>query len=532
MFKSLRTEVSSEFMQDAHQTLGRNAIPIKYFLEFEPDLKTFRFKGRVEIDVKIDRPTTTLLLNSAELSIGDAVAESRSGIQKASVHFDARNEQVAFKFAKPIIGTVKLKMSFAGTHNDKMYGFYRSKYVAQGKECYLLSSQFEPADARKAFPCFDEPEFKAVFEVSMVVDKSLECISNMPIGRTQSLKSGKKRVRFLPTPVMSTYLLYLGVGNYDSIEGTLGKVKLRVLTTKGKKKFAALSMGYLKKFLNFYNSYFGIKFPLPKLDMLAIPDFSAGAMENWGAITYREIALLGDENTAVGNKQQIAETVAHELAHMWFGDLVTMAWWDDLWLNESFATYMSFKAMDAVMPEWDMWTHYIEDVVYSAMVADQLKATHPIAAKVSNPAEISAQFDSGISYDKGGSVLRMIEDYVGADTFKAGLHKYIREHSYGNATKYDLWEAIDSAAKKSKKFVFAEKVASYWIDTPGYPIVSVDRKGAAYSLLQNRFLISEAVQEPSGWPIPIHYLGSDGSEGQFLMSKSAKRIPGTQVRNG
>jgi tricorn protease interacting factor F2/3 len=511
-------------MIEKRETLGDNVVPIRYLMEFEPDMKTFRFEGSETIEVEVRRPTDTIALNAAELAVSFATVESGKAVQSAKVSFDKRHERVILKTKAKVRGKVSIAMRFSGVLNDKMYGFYRSRYLEGGKERHLLTTQFEPADARKAFPCFDEPALKAVFEVSLVVDKGLECVSNMPISKEAPAGKGKKRVSFLPTPKMSTYLVYLGVGNYDSVEGSLGKVKVRVLTVRGKRNLAHLALDYAKKSVRYYEDYFRMPYQLPKLDLLAIPDFAAGAMENWGAITFRETALLCDDNSTVASKQDVAYTIAHELTHQWFGDLVTMEWWDDLWLNESFATLMGYKAIGAVVPEWNMMTQYIEETIGTAFSADQLKSTHPINVSVNNPEEINSIFDS-ISYDKGGTVLHMIEDYVDPEVFRNGLHEYLKAHKYGNATKHDLWGAIGAAAKKAGNKSPIGKVVGYWIDTAGYPVVEVKREGNAYALKQTRFLISADSKAPSRWPIPIHYAtGPEKVDSKLLMSSGTQRI--------
>ncbi|VVB76765.1 Tricorn protease-interacting factor F2 [uncultured archaeon] len=512
-----------------HDTLGTNVIPKRYFVEFDTSLKTFKFGGKEKIEVAVSEPTYRIELNAAELTIKEAIVESRGVAQKATVSLDKKNERAILRIKSKVRGDVTISLCFAGVNNDKMYGFYKSKYLAGGKVCYLLSTQFEPADARHAFPCFDEPAFKAKFDVSVVADAGLECVSNMPIRNEELLKRGRKRISFFTTPRMSTYLVYLGVGDFDRVEGKLGKLKISVLTTKGKKNLAVLALDYAKKFVKHHENYFGIKYALPKLDLLAIPDFAAGAMENWGAITFRETDILGDEGSAVASKQGIAITIAHELAHQWFGDLVTMEWWDDLWLNESFATYMSYKAIQAVIPEWDMMTQYLNDEVGGALGADQLKSTQPISTRVNDPEEMNEAFNPEITYAKGGAVLEMIEDYVGSRVFRNGLHEFLNAHKFGNATKYDLWRSIDDASEKAGKRTLVEKMAAKWIEKPGYPVVVVSRSEKGFALRQNRFCISAEDKASSDWHIPVHYITDRKSEGKFLMAGSTHSINSADV---
>ena len=507
---------------EKYETLGTNVLPVNYNIRFDTSLKTFRFRGSEKVKVSIKASTRKILLNAFELQILHASVKSREGVQKAKITYNKRKKQVALKIGNPVSGDVVLDIEFTGTNNDKLYGFYRSQYDENGKRKYILTSQFEAAYARAAFPCFDEPSFKATFDISMIVDKDLEAISNMPVKSVSPYGKDRKLVSFGTTPIMSSYLLYLGVGKYDRVSSMLGSIKVSVLTTPGKRALARLPLEYGKKFLKYYNDYFGIRYPLPKMDMLAIPDFSAGAMENWGAVTFREIALLGDEKSAVAIKQRIAEVIAHELAHQWFGDLVTMKWWNDLWLNESFATFMSYKAMDAVFPEWDMKTQYFDDTIATAFSADSIKSTHPISVHISTPEDIESIFDE-ISYEKGGTVLHMLENLAGPETFRKGLHIHLKRHAYGNATKYDLWKAIAEASKESRGRVHITKVANYWIDEPGYPIVNVNQKGKSLELEQKRFMIlEERLPKRQVWPIPIYYISENRDKPQFTMLSKEK----------
>ncbi len=487
-----------------YRTLGGNVIPENYNITFDTDLKTFKFAGNEKIRVKIKKATKRISLNAVDLKIISAKVTSKRGVHDAKVGGNKKRKEITLKLQKAVAGDATIGIEFVGINNDKMYGFYRSRYMENGKERYLLTSQFEAADARTAFPCFDEPAFKATYDIAMIIDNDFDAVSNMPIKSVARYEKERKVVTFKTTPRMSSYLLYLGVGRFESVTGSLGKLKLRVMTVPGKKKLARLPLKYAKQFIKFFNGYFGIDYPLPKADFLAIPDFSAGAMENWGAITFREIALLGDEkSTPIAMQQQIAETVAHELAHQWFGDLVTMQWWNDLWLNESFATFMANKALDAVYPEWDMKKQYFDDVISAAFSADALKSTHPISVHVSTPEEIDQIFDA-ISYEKGGTVLHMLENYAGEEPFRRGLHAYLKKHAYGNATKYDLWKAVDSQASKGSKNIM--KFASNWINNPGYPIVEVSRSGSNFNLKQRRFLIVDYKNQTNErWPIPLDY---------------------------
>jgi len=515
-------------MKDERHVLDNNVIPSNYQLVLEPNFKTFKFKGKEQITVDIKKPTNRIEINAAELEINSAQVISKGIAQSASVKFDAKMEKAILSFNKPVSGTVVLSIVFIGTNNDGNYGFYRSKYTYNGKEEYMLVSQFEAADARKAFPCFDQPDMKATFDLSFIINKNLDTISNMPIKSSSALGNGKKRVSFKTTLRMSTYLLYLSVGRFEYNRGKYRNIDLRIVTAPGKAGLTGMSMGYLKKLMGFYESYFRIDFPLPKMDLIALPDFSAGssAMENWGAITFRETELLGNEKiTPIGIRQVIAETIAHELAHQWFGDLVTMKWWDDLWLNESFATFMATKAVDMVFPGWEFG---LQDSVgnYSvAFGADQFRSTHPINVVVNSPAEVDSIFDM-ISYWKGASVLEMLEDFAGKETFRKGLGVYLKRHAYSNATKYDLWNAIEEVVRKSGGNTKFSKVARGWIDSTGYPIIRVSKMGnGKIAIEQTRYLLHGTDSKSDVWPIPLHYhTGSKEGMELFGRKRSALKL--------
>ena len=510
-------------MKEEHVTLGKNVIPIYYRLEIEPDLEKFIYKCNEEIELHIEKESKEIVLNAAEVDILDAEIKSKEKVQKAKVILEKKNERAIFRLNEGIRGKVKLLLRFTGKNNDKLYGFCRSRYIDGKKERYMLTSQFEATDARKAFPCFDEPEFKARFDISMIIPRNLDAVSNMPIRKTERIGK-KKRVIFETTPKMSTYLLYLGVGDFEFTVGRHNNTKIRIITTPGKKRFTRLPLDYAKMFLNFYEKYFNMKFPLPKLDLLAIPDFAVGGMENWGAITFRETALLGEKNSAVSTKQRIAEVIAHEIAHQWFGDLVTMKWWDDLWLNESFATFMETKAVNELFPEWKIREQYlISDVAY-AFTMDQLEATHPIKARVNTPDEISSAFDSAITYSKGGAVLHIIEDYSGETLFKEGLRNYVRKYAYSNATEDDLWRSIEEKAKKNNKRSRILDVARSWINTTGYPALYTNFHDGRLAIEQKRFMISNRKKNEK-WIIPINYI-CDGSRSPktLLMDKNSLAV--------
>ncbi|MGC8662340.1 MAG: M1 family metallopeptidase [Candidatus Micrarchaeia archaeon] len=500
-----------------------NIIPLRYRLKIYPNSETKRFKGHVEIDLEIKKKTRTIKLNAKGLDIKNASVSSGKSIVKTKTRLISENEELDIILNTQVKGRATLSIDYEGLHNENLYGFYLSKYKEGGKESKILTTQFESSDARAAFPCFDKPSMKAVFEVTLIIDKELDAISNMPV-KEAKLLGDKKEVLFYPTPKMSTYLVYMGVGKFEYLSSNAGGIKIRAITRPGQKSFAKISLLFAKQFVLFYEKYFGIKYPLPKLDLIALPDFSAGAMENWGAITFREIDFLIDpKKISLTMKRQVADTVAHEIAHQWFGDLVTMEWWDDLWLNESFATYMSMKAVDSVYKNWHVELDYFIDTVSTAFSADQLKTTHPINVKVDTPAEIESIFDS-ISYNKGGSVLRMLEDYAGSEIFRKGLHRYLKKHAYSNAKKQDLWNAIEVEAKRSGKKLYVSKIAKAWINTAGYPLIKL-QNGKEPSITQEKFTILGDTKNIL-WPVPITYFYSKNGISKIgkilLTNKTAK----------
>ena len=491
---------------------------INYDIQFEPIFTNFIFNG-TEIITLTTTTTDSFTLNAAELEINNCYLIYKGKTIKVKSSLNQKKETLNIKAQKKVSGKVKICIEFKGVLNDRLLGFYRSKYKDKsGKTKHLATTQFEAADARRAFPCWDEPAVKATFDVSLLVEKHMTAISNMPEKSKKTVNS-KVLVEFQRTPIMSTYLLYLGVGEFEFLQDKLRNIKIRIITTKGNKKKAKLSLDLTKKFLSEYEKYFGIKYPLPKLDMLAIPDFAAGAMENWGAITFRETILLYDPKTSsTRTKQYIAEVISHEIAHQWFGNLVTMKWWNDLWLNESFATFMATKIVDRFYPEWDYWDQFLDDAMNTAMSLDSLKTSHPIDVNVNHPSEIREIFDS-ISYDKGGCILRMLEHFVGEKNFQKGLQKYLTKHQYDNAQGSDLWNAIGQVSKQP-----IDKMMKTWINQVGFPLLEVKRNTSTLTLKQSRFLL-EGDKNPSKktWSIPL-VIEEGNQRMKKLMTKKSEKI--------
>lgn len=443
----------------------------------------------VEDTRSISLNTLQLKIHSSKISIGDKLITS-----SPEIHYDEDTQTTKILFNETIPGGSKatLTQTFAGTLNDNMAGFYRSSYKGKdGSTKYLATTQMEPTDARRAFPCFDEPALKSQFTITLIANKELTCLSNMDVVSEKEVDSkmsgGKKKaVTFNKTPLMSTYLLAFIVGELNCIETNNFRVPVRVFAPPDRDiEHGRFSLELATRTLDFYEKKFNSEFPLPKMDMVAIPDFSAGAMENWGLVTYRVVDLLFDEKTSgASTKQRVAEVVQHELAHQWFGNLVTMDFWDGLWLNEGFATWMSWYSCNAFYPEWKVWEGYVTDNLQSALSLDSLRSSHPIEVPVKRADEINQIFDA-ISYSKGSCVLRMISKYLGEETFMEGIRRYLKKHAYGNTQTGDLWAALSDASGKE-----LEKVMDIWTKNVGFPVVTVteDEKAGSIHVKQNRFL--------------------------------------------
>ena len=528
---STATAKAKESDGDSSLRLPRFALPVHYDLQFEPDMKTFTFKGSEQITIVVSSETKTLVLNAAELSISDAsivqaldVASGMSvlpggterkvlvqgTIQRPTIELDAAKELVKLQFKSALApGRYVLNCHFKGSLNDDLRGFYRSAYVDNGVTHFLCATQMEPTDARRMFPSFDEPDFKATYQITATVDSNLTAISNAPIAKTDKQGNGKKVVKFEVTPKMSSYLVALIIGDLKSSATKVSNgIPITVWTTPGKEHLAEYALNTAAEILPVQEKYFGIPYPGKKLDLIALPDFDAGAMENLGAITFREARLLVDNKTGTSFlKRTIASIEAHEMAHQWFGDLVTMRWWDDLWLNEAFATWMATKTVNIIHPEWRFLAKFV-GVRNDAMGDDQLQSTRAIHAHVSNPAQAVEMFD-GITYEKGASILRMLEVFVGVDTFQKGIHDYLSSHAFGNAMTEELWKAIATASGDS---VAVPEVMKAWVYQAGFPLLTVGAQAPEQpvNLDQSRYFeASDAPASKTLWQIPIvfHRLG-------------------------
>lgn len=477
--------------------------PERYAIKLTPDLTTWTFAGEETVTVQVHQPVREIVLNAAELEIQSvSLKDAKGKVYGASVALDHDNEQARFSFPSDLPpGRGELAIKFTGVLNDKLHGFYRSTYKgADGQDKPLASTQFESTDARRAFPCWDEPAIKAVYQVTLVVDEKLTAISNAGVVSERLLPgTGKKEVVFADTMKMSTYLVAFIVGEFEATEPVMiGNAPLRVWAVPGKKRLANFAVDIGKASLEHFSGYYGIAYPGDKLDLIAIPDFASGAMENLGAITFRETALLVDSRKATrAELERVADVVSHENAHMWFGDLVTMRWWNGLWLNEAFATFMEMLAVDAWKPEWRRWDSFTVSRA-AAMQVDGLKSTRPIEFPVEKPEEAAGMFDV-LTYEKGASVLRMLEQYLGAERFRDGIRLYLRRHEYANAETSDLWNALEESTEKPVRALM-----DTWIFQPGYPLISVAKEGRTLILSQQIFrYIQDGTDGERQWHVPI-----------------------------
>jgi puromycin-sensitive aminopeptidase len=488
--------------------LPTDVRPVEYDLHVEPDLAAGRFRGDVRVAVRLDRPRRDVVLHAADLAIERAVARAADHEVAARVTVQRADETVTLRFPRALpAGEAVLVLRFAGALNQHLRGLYAAS--ADGRR--YAFSQCEAADARRILPCFDEPAFKARFRVAVTVHDGDTAVSNAPVEREEPAPGGRI-VYFAPTPPLSTYLLALAVGPLEaSAVRMLGPVPIRIWHVPGKAHLTEIGLEAAAEALARLQDYFDIPYPYGKLDLVAVPDFEAGAMENAGAVFFRETLLLLDPKTAsLNERKRAAEVIAHELAHMWYGDLVTMAWWDDLWLNEAFATWMAYRVVDDWRPEWRMWQGFEHDRA-GALALDALSNTHPIYAEVRSVAEATENFDA-ITYEKGAAVVRMIEHYLGADVFRAGVRLYMQRHREANTVAADLWRALEDASGRE-----VARIAQAWIGRAGFPLLSLGpaarASGTSLRVRQERFFADPRVpraRRAGRWPVPLVLRWSTG----------------------
>lgn len=544
------TDSSGAVNVAGRELLPANVVPKHYDLTLEPDFSKLTFDGTVVIDLDVAEDSKAISLHTLELEIHSAKVSADGKVVRYApsarrlplgfltatnafhsdspkVSYDEKTQVSKFDFSDVISkgSKAQLEIKFTGQLNDKMAGFYRSTYKKEdGTEGLLATSQMEPTDARRSFPCFDEPALKATFTVTLVADKNLTCLSNMDVAsesEVQSAISGsaKKSVKFNKSPQMSTYLVAFIVGELNYIETNAFRVPVRVYAPPGQDiEHGRFSLELAARTLAFYEKVFGIEFPLPKMDQVAIPDFAQGAMENWGLVTYRVVDLLLDEKSSgAATKERVAEVVQHELAHQWFGNLVTMDWWEGLWLNEGFATWASWYSCNEFYPEWKVWQTFVTDTLQGALSLDSLRSSHPIEVPVKRADEINQIFDA-ISYSKGSCVLRMISTYLGEETFLEGVRRYLKKHAYGNTQTGDLWASLADASGKK-----VEEVMAAWTKEVGFPVVTVSESGPdTVHVKQNRFLRTGDVKPEEDqvlYPVLLALRTKEGVDKSLVLDK-------------
>jgi puromycin-sensitive aminopeptidase len=489
--------------------LARTVVPSAYRIFLTPDLEKATFSGRVEVDIDITEPLSQMTLHSLDLELGAAtVSADGTSYRSLEHHFDETYETVTFEFDRELpAGPAVFEIAFDGVLGNQLVGFYRSTFVDdEGTTQVIATTQFEETDARRAFPCWDEPIFKATYQVNLTIPSHLAAYSNSPVDVDTDLGNGQRSVSFKPTMKMSTYLVAFVIGPFEETAAVdVDGVPLRVITPIGKLHLTDLAVEAGVFGLRWFSQYFGIPYPGEKLDMIAIPDFAAGAMENLGCITYRETALLVDPATSSQAEiQRVAEVVHHEIAHMWFGDLVTMEWWQGIWLNEAFATFMQLLCTDAFRPTWRVWVTQ-NSFRNLALQVDGLDSTRPIEYEVVSPADTHAMFDL-LTYEKGGSTLRMLEQYLGETVFRDGVRLYLKKHSYANTVTTDLWDALEENSGQPVR-----EMMNTWILQGGVPLVTLE-KG---QLTQEPFRYGPA-KTPSAigsdWLIPVLTRSLDGGQ--------------------
>ncbi len=507
--------------------LPRNAIPAHYDVHLEPNLDTFTFDGSVSIRLDVTETLDEIVLNAAEIEMKTMTLRGAgSEVEVTGVRHDEDYARATLTLSAPVApGTYTLDIAYTGLINDQLRGFYRSIYKDQdGVEHVIATSQCQATDARRVFPCWDEPDLKATFKTTMVVADGLEAYSNGAETARTKLGDGRVRFEFTETMKMSTYLLAFIVGPFEATDAVLaGSTPVRIIVPRGNLHLAELALDNAVFCFEYLSDYYGIPYPEAKLDHIAIPDFAAGAMENVGLITYRDAYLILDEAKASQSELQAClDVIGHEIAHQWFGNLVTMRWWEGAWLNEAFASFMELKATDAKKPDWKRWLAFANLEVPWAMGTDQLATTRPIEFEVNSPAEVDEMFDA-ITYGKGCAVLRMIEQFIGEERFRTGVGNYLRKHEYANTVTSDLWEGLDGASDWP-----VGEIMDTWVNQKGFPQIDVRVTPDGVHLSQRRFFAIPDETDTTIWDIPIQLRGvADGKAFHLkvLLDKDEMVVP-------
>jgi puromycin-sensitive aminopeptidase len=504
--------------------LPRHVAPTHYDIRLELDLETFTFRGSVGVDLDVTEATDSLVLNAAEVEIKSATLSN--GVEIAEIVYDDDMDRATLSLGSTIDpGAYRLDIEHSGIINDQLRGLYRSVYRdAEGVEHPLATSQCQSTDARRIFPCWDEPDFKATYQTTMVVADGLEAYSNTAELDRVRLDDGRVEFRFDKTMKMSTYLLAFIAGPFEATEPRVVRgTPIRIVVPRGNVHLTDIAMDNAVFCFEYLSDYYGIPYPADKLDHIAIPDFAAGAMENVGLITYRDAYLVIDPAKASqGELQNSLDVIGHEIAHQWFGNLVTMAWWEGAWLNEAFASFMELKATDAMRPEWKRWLAFANLEVPWAMGTDQLKSTRPIEFEVTSPEEVDQMFDA-ITYGKGSAVLHMIDEFIGVENFRTGVGDYLRKHAYANTVTNDLWEGLDGASEYP-----VSAIMDTWVYQRGFPQIDVKKVDGGVRLSQRRYLVIPDESDTTIWKVPVQVRGvANGKpfEVKYLLEEDEAVVP-------
>jgi aminopeptidase N len=509
--------------------LPKDVVPRHYALRIVPATTYDRFDGEAVIDIEVARPVPAIVVNAAELTFKSVSLRAGTGDETSlAPSFDPQRETVTLTPATAPIapGSYRLGIDYSGKIGKHPQGLYQIAYKERDRgrlvEKLMLATQMEPVQARRLFPGWDEPVFRASFDIVAVIDAPLTAVSNMPQSKVELRPDGKKEVSFARSVPMSTYLVALFVGEMDLLEDSVDGIRLGIHTVKGKRARARYAMEATKQIVRYYNGYFGEPYPLVKLDQIALPGGIGGAMENWGAIAYNEGRFLYDPGEdSLRQQQAVYGIIAHEIAHQWFGNLVTMAWWDNLWLNEGFASWMASKATERFNPRWGM---RLRDALWkeSALSEDARRTTHPIQTPVENDTRAMDVFDS-ITYAKGAAVLRMLEGYLGEDVFRAGVQGYVRAHRFSNTTTADFWHHLSGASGQD-----IGKLVAGWTEQPGYPVVKVlqqcEHGAAVVTLAQERFTLNDPGASPLAWNVPMILADEAGTRRTVLLERSPQKL--------
>jgi aminopeptidase N len=508
--------------------LPKDVVPKHYALRIVPAATQDRFEGRAQIEIEVARPVAAIELNAVDLDFGAARLYSGAGPTALTAKFDRERETIALTpAAGPIAaGRYRLDIDYTGRIARHPNGLYQVRYKQrEGEQLVdriMLATHMEPVHARRLFPGWDEPVFRASFEITAVVDEALTAVSNMPVSAVKALPGGKKEVAFARSPPMPTYLVALFVGELDVLEDSVDGIALRIYTVRGKTDRAGYAMQATKQIVPFFNEYFGVRYALPKLDQVAVPGGSWGAMENWGAISYNEAVLLYDEaEPSLRQQQLVYGIIAHEVAHQWFGNLVTMAWWDNVWLNEGFASWMATKTAQRFHPDWKvrlrsaLWRQH-------AMTEDARRTTHPIQTPVTDDTRAMDVFDA-ITYTKGEAFIGMLESYLGEDVFRDGIRRYMRAHQYSNTTTADLWHHLSEASGRE-----VATLAAPWTEQPGFPVVKVVQRcangRAEATLMQQRFTLNDPAAPRLTWKVPVTLADAADERHTVILDRAPQRL--------